>query len=76
VLGRLVGTGHERSPVNSAITHFTAAQREADLVREARRNPFPTSPPAEPAAARGRFAELARRLVRPVALRTVSHRRL
>jgi len=63
--------------MNSAIHYATAAQRNADVIREARRQPpaRPPRPPAEPAAAPGLVAALTRRLTRPHALWTVPNRR-
>jgi hypothetical protein len=63
--------------VNSAIHYYTADQRNADAIREARRNPVPARPPRrldEAAPRRGGLAAL-RRLIRPHALRTVLSRR-
>jgi hypothetical protein len=64
--------------VNSAIHYYTAEQRNADAIREARRNPVPALPPRpldEAAPRRGGLAAALRRLTRPHALRTVLNRR-
>jgi hypothetical protein len=60
--------------VNSAIHHYTAAQRNADAIRQARRAPRAARTAAEPAVHRGITAVLARRLARPHALRAVFDR--
>jgi hypothetical protein len=61
--------------VNSAIHYYTAAQRNDDAIREARRAPRPGRAFREPAARPGLAAVLARRLTRPPdALRAVFHR--
>jgi len=63
--------------MNSAIHYYTSAQRNADAIREARRNPVPALPrrPVEdPAPRRGLIGVLARRLTHPHTQRTVSFR--
>jgi hypothetical protein len=63
--------------MNSAIHQYSAAQRHADAIREARRNP-PRAPQArpvtEPAPRFGLIAVLTRRIARPHALHPVFHR--
>ena len=59
--------------MNSAIHYYSAAQRHADAIREARRNP-PLPRPVDEAPVpvrRGLSAVLARRLARPQAVRPV-----
>ena len=48
--------------MSSAITYYSAAARQADALREARRNPpLPAAPNPEPVAGRSIFARVARR---------------
>jgi hypothetical protein len=63
--------------MNPALSHMVAVERNAEAIRVARRNPVllrPPRPPAEPASRRGLVAAFTRRLSRPHALRTESHR--
>ncbi|HEX7581567.1 MAG TPA: hypothetical protein VF321_00650 [Gaiellaceae bacterium] len=63
--------------MNSAIHYYTAAQRNADAIRDARRPPLPPRPvryPGDPTPRRGLIAVLTRRLARPHTQRSVLFR--
>ena len=61
--------------MHSAIHHYTATQRHADAVREARRDPRPRPMLAEPARQAGLVTVFARSLLRTHTLRAEIARR-
>jgi hypothetical protein len=63
--------------MHSSIHNYTAAQRHADAIRAARRDPVPARPPRlrdDRAERSGLLATLTRRLPGSHALRAVPHR--